>query len=149
MPRDAPPVPPSSCAPQLGDGGVRGARYAEPCSPRARPASSSRGVSWEARGPERSHRSGGLLGPAQVLCRLTPAGPRRRGGGPPCERRAYARARAREGTLCSPRTHLHAVPWHNTTRQTAPRNTGERREEESTRHDARPARGRLARSVAR
>ena len=57
--------------------GSEGHGGAEPCSPRARPASSSRGVSWEARGPERSHRSGGLLGPAQVLCRLTPAGPRR------------------------------------------------------------------------
>lgn len=97
MPRGAPPVPPSSCAPQLGDGGARGARSAEPCNPRARPASSSRSVSWEARGPERSHRSGGLLGPAQVLCRLTPAGPRR-GALLASEERERTCARAREGT---------------------------------------------------
>jgi len=140
MPRGAPPVPPSSCAPQLDGGGVRGARCAEPCSPRARPASSSRSVSWEARGPERSHRSGGLLGPAQVLCRLTPAGSRR-GALLASEEREpmYARARGR-GHLAH-REHTCTRPWHDAT------DRAEKHEREARRAEHTPRRATSTRTT--
>lgn len=84
---------------------------AEPCSPRVQPAS-SRGVSWEAREPERSHRSGGL----HRFCAVwrLPTGKR---GGPPCEPRERARARARGKGHLAHREHTCIVPWTTSPRR--------------------------------
>lgn len=122
----------------------------------ARPASSSRSVSWEARGPERSHRSGGLLGPAQVLCRLTPAGPRRGALLASEEReRTCPRARAGGDTSLTENTPARDA-LAGTTRRAEPRREtrarGEKRRAHATTRDQHeddsrdPSRGRVARA---
>lgn len=74
-------------------------RGGEACSPRAQPASQQ---PWRIVGSSRAGafpQIGGLLEPAQVLCRLTPAS---RGGGPRCVREARGRGRlAHRGHTCT------------------------------------------------
>lgn len=74
---------------------------------------------------------------AQVLCRLTPAGPREGRGGPPCE----SRERAGGDTPHSPRAHLHELLWRNSGGE------GEHRTREARRGEHTPRRATSTRTT--